>query len=68
MKRTTDEKLMKPYLTKLLSEHRMLNRIIDNAKALGRQNEVKQLKRVRLNVKDRIAALQRHYYGRSAVG
>ena len=68
MKRTIDQKLMKPYLKKLLSEHRMLNRIIDNAKAFGRQNEVKQLKRVRLNIKDRIAVLQRHYHGRSAVG
>ena len=68
MNRTTDEKIMKPYLKKLMSEHRMVNRIIDNAKAFGRQNEVKQLKRVRLNLKDRIAALQRHYYGRSAIG
>lgn len=67
MKRTTDEKIMKPYLKKLLSDHRTVNRIIDNAKAFGRQSEIKQLKRVRLNLKDRIAALQRHYYGRSAV-
>lgn len=67
MRKTTDEILMKPYLKKLLGEHRTLNRIIDNAKAVGRQNEVKQLKRLRLHIKDRIAALQRHYYGRSTV-
>jgi len=67
MPKTKDEKLMKPYLKKLLQEHRTLNRIIDNAKAFGRQNEIKQLKRVRVHLKDRIAALQRHYYGRAAI-
>lgn len=65
MKRTTDEKLMKPYLKKLIAEHRTLNRVIDNAKAFGRQHELKKLKRTRLHIKDKITAMQRHYYGLS---
>ena len=64
-KLSPDEKIMKPYLRKLMRDHRMLNRLIDTTKALGASNEVKTMKRLRLSVKDKIAALQRHYYGRS---
>lgn len=62
--RSPDEKLMKPYLRKLLHEHRALNRVIDTSKAFGTEEQVKTLKRLRLRLKDKIAALQRHYYGR----
>lgn len=67
MKTTPEEPVMKSYLQKLMREHRMLNRIIDNAKAFGRQHELKDLKRLRLRMKDKIAAMQRHYYGRASI-
>lgn len=63
-----DAKIMKPYLRKLLREHRALNRLIDTTKAIGASEDVKLMKRLRLQVKDKIAALQRHYYGRSFAG
>lgn len=63
-----DEKIMKPYLRKLMREHRALNRTIDTTKALGASEQVKALKRLRLHLKDKIVALQRHYYGRSLPG
>ncbi|MFD0985496.1 DUF465 domain-containing protein [Methyloligella solikamskensis] len=66
MARTTpDEKIMIPHLRKLLREHRALNRLIDTTKAPGAREELKAMKRLRLRLKDKIAALQRHYYGRS---
>ncbi|GAB5352388.1 YdcH family protein [Qipengyuania sp. 483] len=63
-----DEKIMKPYLLKLTREHRALNRMIDTAKSLGASEEMKSMKRLRLHIKDKIAALQRHYYGRGVTG
>lgn len=64
MTKSADERLMKPYLRKLLREHRALNRLIDTTKALGAQTQLKDMKRLRLRLKDKIVALQRHYYGR----
>lgn len=40
----------------LTKRHRRINRLIDTSKALGLQNELKQLKRVRLRLKDRLTA------------
>ncbi len=67
-KLSPDEKIMKPYLRKLMRKHRLLNRLIDTTKAIGASEEVKAMKRVRLRLKDKIAALQRHYYGRNLAG
>lgn len=50
---------MKNYLEDLKLRHRRLNRMIDNCKAIGRQQEMKSLKRIRLQIKDKIAAAQR---------
>lgn len=47
------------YLETLKQKHRRLNRLIDNCKAAGRQHEMQQLKRIRLRIKDKIAAIQR---------
>lgn len=66
MPQTADEQLMKPYLRKLKSEHRRLNKLIDTSKGFAKLEQVKQLKRLRLNIKDKIAAIQRHYYRRGA--
>ena len=60
-----DEKIMIPYLRKLVREHRVLNRLIDTTKSVGAREELKAMKRLRLRLKDKIVALQRHYYGRS---
>lgn len=66
--RSPDEKIMKPYLRKLMREHRALNRLIDTTKTIGASEQVNAMKRVRLRLKDKIAALQRHYYGRGLTG
>ncbi len=50
---------MKNYVNELVRRHRRLNRLIDNCRAAGRQQEMQQLKRVRLKIKDRIAAAKR---------
>jgi len=50
---------MQNYLETLKLKHRRLNRLIDNCKAAGRQQEMKRLKRIRLQIKDKIAAIQR---------
>jgi hypothetical protein len=50
---------MQNYLETLKLKHRRLNRLIDNCKAHGRQQEMRQLKRLRLLIKDKIAAAQR---------
>ncbi len=34
---------MKPYLKKLMYEHRLLNRLIDTTKAMGAQHELRDL-------------------------
>ena len=62
---SADEQIMIPYLRKLMREHRALNRLIDTTKSAGAREDVKAMKRLRLRLKDKIAALQRHYYGRS---
>ena len=67
MTKSPDEKIMIPYLHKLVREHRALNRRIDTTKSLGARDEVKALKRLRLHLKGKITALQRHYYGRGLV-
>ena len=46
---------MQGHLDKLRREHRDLNRAIDTTRAPGRQEDVKQLKKMRLALKDRIA-------------
>ena len=51
---------MQNYLNILIKRHRSLNRRIDNRKAAGWQVEMKQLKRLRLRIKDEIAALRKH--------
>lgn len=56
--KSADEKIMKPYLGKLIREHRKLNRVIDTTKAPGASEKIKTMKRLRLRIKDRIAALQ----------
>ena len=65
MKHSAEERLMKPYLRKLMREHRQLDRLIDTSKTFAKAEHVKRLKRLRLRLKDKIAAIQRHYYGRS---
>ncbi|MEL6874379.1 MAG: YdcH family protein [Pseudomonadota bacterium] len=47
---------MNSYLDKLYQRHRRLNRLIDNCKAASRQQEMRQLKKIRLRIKDEIAA------------
>lgn len=49
---------MNGYLKKLRLRHRRIDRLIDTSKAAGKQEEVKILKRIRLQLKDRIAAAQ----------
>lgn len=49
---------MNAYLERLIRRHRRLDRLIDTSKAHGKQEDVKLLKRVRLQLKDRIAELQ----------
>lgn len=50
---------MNRYLDRLQQEHRRLNRVIDNCRSAARQSEMKELKRLRLKIKDRITELQR---------
>lgn len=50
---------MNSYIEALVERHRRLNRLIDNCKMAGRQDELKILKRVRLKLKDKIAAGQK---------
>ncbi len=50
---------MRNYLDRLLSHHRRLDRLIDNCRPAGRQEELKSLKRLRLRLKDRIFAIRR---------
>ncbi|QTD55415.1 YdcH family protein [Parasphingorhabdus cellanae] len=50
---------MKNYVNELVRRHRRLNRLIDNCRAAGRQQEMQQLKRIRLQIKDKIAAAKR---------
>lgn len=49
---------MKNYLEKLRLRHRRIDRLIDTSKAPGKQQEMKVLKRIRLQLKDRIAEVQ----------
>ena len=49
---------MNRYLDRLQQEHRRLNRVIDNCRSAARQSEMKELKRLRLKIKDRITELQ----------
>lgn len=65
MPNSAEEKIMKPYLQKLMREHRAIDRLIATTKALGAQHEIRDMKRMRLRLKDKITALQRHYYGRT---
>ncbi|CAO1651797.1 YdcH family protein [Parasphingorhabdus sp. NYA22] len=50
---------MKNYLNELVRRHRSLNRQIDNRKAAGWQVDMKQLKRLRLRIKDEIQAIRK---------
>ena len=50
---------MKNYLNELVRRHRSLNRQIDNRKAAGWQSEMKQLKPLRLRIKDEIQAIRK---------
>lgn len=62
------EKIMKPYLRKLLREHRALNRMIDTTKSIGGAEDVKTMKRDRLRIRDKITLLERHNFGRGLPG
>lgn len=66
--KSPDEKITKPYLRKLMREHRALKRLIDTSKAIGATEQVKAMKRIRLRLKDKIASLRRHPYGRGLTG
>lgn len=46
-------------LDNLRKEHRRLDRLIDNCRSVLRQDDLKSLKRQRLQLRDRIANLQR---------
>ncbi len=50
---------MKNYLNELVRRHRSLNRQIDNRKAAGWQVDMKQLKRLRLRIKDEIQTIRK---------
>lgn len=50
---------MRNYLDRLLRQHCRRDRLIDNCRAVGRQEELKSLKRLRLRLKDRIFAIRR---------
>lgn len=50
---------MNNHLNKLRLRHRRIDRLIDTSKAFGKQEEIKVLKRIRLKLKDQIAAIQR---------
>ena len=50
---------MTNYVNELVKRHRRLNRLIDNCRTAGRQQEMQQLKRIRLRIKDKIAAARR---------
>lgn len=50
---------MRNYLDRLLRQHRRLDRLIDNCRAVGRPEELKSLKRLRLRLKDRIFSIRR---------
>ncbi|WP_197460251.1 YdcH family protein [Sphingorhabdus sp. M41] len=50
---------MKNYLNELVRRHRRLNRQIDNRKAAGWQVDMKQLKRLRLRIKDEIQVIRK---------
>lgn len=49
---------MNNYLKKLQLRHRRIDRLIDTSKSAVKQEEVKALKRIRLQIKDRITELQ----------
>lgn len=49
---------MSAHFDQLRRRHRRLDRLIDTSKALGKQEELKTLKRLRLRLKDRIAAFK----------
>ncbi|MEX0341510.1 MAG: YdcH family protein [Erythrobacter sp.] len=66
--KSPDEKIMKPYLRKLMRQHRQLNRLIDTTKSAVAGEELKAMKRLRLRLKDKIIARQRHCYGRGLAG
>lgn len=46
------------YIDTLTKRHRDLDRLIDTSRAASRQEELKQFKRERLRLKDRITALR----------
>jgi len=50
---------MNNYLNELVRRHRRLNRQIDNRKAAGWQVDMKQLKRLRLRIKDEIQVIRK---------
>ena len=50
---------MSDMLDRLTRRHRRLDRLIDTSKSHGKAEEVKTLKRLRLRLRDRIAALKR---------
>ncbi len=50
---------MNHHLEELKRRHRRLNRLIDTCKSAGREHEMKQLKRIRLRLKDTISNMLR---------
>jgi len=57
---------MQGHIDKLRQQHRDLNRAIDTTRAASRQEDVKQLKKLRLALKDRIAGIGGNRATRSA--
>lgn len=49
---------MNTHLDRMIRRHRRIDRLIDTSKSHGKQEDLKLLKRVRLQLKDKIAALQ----------
>lgn len=49
---------MTTHLDRLIRRHRRLDRLIDTSKSVGKQEEAKVLKRLRLRLKDRIEEIR----------
>ncbi|MFN4112468.1 MAG: hypothetical protein ACK4GD_00845 [Sphingomonadaceae bacterium] len=49
---------MTTHLDRLIRRHRRLDRLIDTSKSVGKQEETKVLKRLRLRLKDRIEEIR----------
>lgn len=50
---------MKHHIEELRKRHQRLDRLIDTCRSAGREHEIKQLKRIRLSLKDKITNMLR---------